>query len=78
MNCGRVDRLIQEPFEKIESNDNMAPIIVPKGEYFVLGDNRPQSFDSRYWKIKTVKNEDVLGIVGNIIRKEDYEKGKRW
>ena len=72
------DNPVEENFEKVESNDNFAALIVPKGEYFVLGDNRPQSFDSRFWKYKTVKRKDVLGIVSNIIRKEDYDKGKRW
>ena len=72
------DKLIEEPFEKIESNDDFAPIVIPKGEYFVLGDNRPESFDSRLWKYKTVKRKDILGVVSNIIRKEDYDKGKRW
>lgn len=72
------DTLLQEPFEKVESTDDFDPIVVPKGEYFVLGDNRPNSFDSRFWMNKTVKRSDVLGIVSNIIRKEDYENGKRW
>jgi signal peptidase I len=62
----------------VDSTDNFALYVVPKGEYFVLGDNRPNSFDSRFWKNKFVKRSDVLGIVSNIIRKEDYDNGKRW
>ena len=72
------DQLIEEPFEKVESDDDFAPIVIPKGEYFVLGDNRPYSFDSRFWKNTTVKRKDVLGIASSIIRKEDYDNGKRW
>lgn len=72
------DQLLEETFSKVESTDNFAPVVIPKGEYFVLGDNRQNSFDSRFWKNKTVKRSDVLGIVSNIIRKEDYDNGKRW
>ncbi len=72
------DKPLKEDFEKVESIDDFAPIVVPKGEYFVLGDNRPDSFDSRFWKYKTVKRTDLLGIVSNIIRKDDYANGKRW
>ncbi len=43
----------------LDSRDNFGPFVVPKNCYFMMGDNRDNSWDSRFWGV--VPNELVLG-----------------
>ena len=43
----------------VQPRDNFGPVTVPEQKLFVMGDNRDESYDSRFWGM--VDQRDVLG-----------------
>jgi signal peptidase I len=58
-------QLLDEPYVRHTKHtmepvrDNFGPYTVPEGRYFVMGDNREASHDSRWWG--PVKREKIVG-----------------
>ena len=62
----RNGQIVNEPYARHTlprdvRRDNFAPITVPAGHYFVLGDNRDESLDSRFWKRQFVSRGAIHG-----------------
>lgn len=54
--------------------DDLGPITVPEGKYFMLGDNRDRSHDSRFWGF--VSRDQLIGRMAFIYFSWDSDEGR--
>lgn len=53
--------LLEEPYITTPWNDTKPKILIPEGEYYVLGDNRDNSLDSRSSQVGLVPKDLIIG-----------------
>lgn len=60
-------KVLAEPYLHVDTIGTFGPYHVPVGEYFVMGDNRQNSFDSRYWQNHFVPRSDIEGRIDAVL-----------
>lgn len=63
-----------EPYLQSDAGENFKEIVVPENSYLMLGDNRYNSADSRYWEETFVSKKNIVGKVMFIVDFGDLNK----
>ena len=58
------------------SRNTWGPIALPPAQFFVLGDTRDNSLDSRYWG--PLPADDIIGVARRVYQSRDPQTGIRW
>ena len=53
--------ILVEGYLKEEMEGSFGPFVVPEDSWFVMGDNRNNSWDSRYWADSFVEKREMIG-----------------
>ena len=53
--------VLDEPYLTVSTEGNYGPYTVPEDHYFMLGDNRNNSADSRFWNNTYLEREKIVG-----------------
>ena len=57
------DTPLDEPYLPEPMEGSYGPYTVPEGCYFMMGDNRNNSLDARFWKNQFVPKKDIMAKV---------------